>query len=399
MSVAAWATPVSASAVVTTRHRAPNAASVHADASLPNSSSPPTASAESWNPTSKTVHGSEASTAITATARDATPSLRRPASWPPPPTTSIRSDRSAEYGIPVTTAYAAPAATVMITSRRRGTRSMLPTSTTAPHARARWEPDTATRCDSPSVRKSSSAAVPISRRRSPSTIPSTSAPPAPGSACMPSRTDARHASSTPAGPGRHAPVSARHALPVAHAPVLATRRLHTSSAGKGSSTAEKRTARPRSGTSAVSGQLTRTRAPSSGPPRTRTRTEVPNVPGLGSASTTPVQSRAPAWSASVLWRRHAAAARPETSTPASTPDTTRTTSERHPGARHAASAMIAHASATAGTSGGAEGRPVHERHEMASASTHPTHIAAANHATGGTFGRRGPPVIGRSPGP
>jgi len=392
VTVAACATPVSASAVVTGRQRAPNAASVQAEASPPNRSSPPTASADSWNPTSKTVHGSKANTAMTATASDATPSALRPASCANPPTTSIKSDRRAEYGIPVTTAYAAPVTTVMMTSGRRGTRAMLPSSATAPHASARWDPETATRCDSPSVRKSSSATVPIRRRRSPSTMPSTSAPPAPGMPCIPSRTDERHASSSPTGPGRHAPVSARHARPVAHAPVLATRRLQTSSTGRGSSTAENRTVRPRSGTEALWGQLTRTRAPSSGPPRTRTLTVVPNVPALGSASTKPDQTRAPASSESALWRCHAAAARAETSAPVTAPASTRTATARQRGRHHAPQAMATPAPmVTAGTLPGP--RPLHAAHETVSASTHPPHIAAANHATGGTTGRRGPSFI------
>jgi hypothetical protein len=103
-TVVNWATRVSESAAPMRRHHPVSPDVAHAPARSPNRSSPPTASAESCKPRSNTAHGPAASTATTAPASEATPSLRRPANCPIPPTRSIRSDRIAEYGRPVTTA-------------------------------------------------------------------------------------------------------------------------------------------------------------------------------------------------------------------------------------------------------------------------------------------------------
>lgn len=66
-----------------------------------------------------------------------------------PPTASIINERRAEYGIPVTSAYAAPASMVATTSGRLGTCISVPRKATAPHANARCDPETATRCVRP----------------------------------------------------------------------------------------------------------------------------------------------------------------------------------------------------------------------------------------------------------
>jgi|GEM_PF-6727388 len=103
-TVTACATPVSASVAPTGYAYGGKPAVAQRVASEPNMSSPATARADSCSPTSKTDQGSITSTAATATASAASPSPRRPSSCAEPATPSIRSDRSAEYGIPVTTA-------------------------------------------------------------------------------------------------------------------------------------------------------------------------------------------------------------------------------------------------------------------------------------------------------
>lgn len=296
--VASWATRVSASTLPTADAGPRSPCASQLEASPPKTSSAPTASTESWSPMSKTDHGSMATTTTTAAAREAVASPRRLPSVASPPTTSITRERSAEYGIPVVTAYAAPAAITVPTSAVLGSRTARPSAATAPQARARCEPDTATRCVSPRTRKSSSTGVPTSLRRSPSTMPSMRSPPSPDTPCILWSTPSRHANSVPTIPSRQGPVPARHAVPVAHAPPRATPRAHASSAGSVRMMAENRTIRPSSGTSCSAGHPTRTRAPSSGPPVTRTRTTAPNAPSAGSASTTPVHSRAPQSAAS-----------------------------------------------------------------------------------------------------
>lgn len=131
------ATSVSDSACPIRRDQPDRPAVAHAPARSPNTRRPPTASAESCSPRSKTAQGALTSTATTAAASEAIPSPRRPASCPAPPTTSMSSERIAEYGSPVTTAYAAPATTVATTSGRRGTCNIVPMKATAAHAAAR----------------------------------------------------------------------------------------------------------------------------------------------------------------------------------------------------------------------------------------------------------------------
>lgn len=136
-AVASWATSVSAS-MPATAEAGPRRPWVNQfAASPPKTSSAPTASTDSWSPMSKTDHGSSAITTVTAAASEAVASPRRLPSVASPPTTSITRDRSAEYGIPVVTAYAAPAAITVMTSAVLGSRAARPSAATAPQARAR----------------------------------------------------------------------------------------------------------------------------------------------------------------------------------------------------------------------------------------------------------------------
>ncbi len=299
--------------------------------------------------------------------------------------------------MPVTTAYEAPAAVVASTRGRRVIPRARPTRATAPHARARWDPDTATRCDSPSIRNSSSVAVPSRRRRSPSTMPSRRSPPIPGTPCMRSSAPARHASSRPNMPDRHAPTSPRHALPVAHAPPRAVLRAHGSPGGSGFRIAENLTVQPSSGTSWPSGQPTRTRAEGSGAPVSLTRTTVPYEPGVGSASTMPVHSRAPQSTTRAASRCHASPCRPEAHTPPTAPNATRTTTVRNTDTLLAPAASPTAASA-ATTSPAPGDSPPHAAQEARSAARHPTHIPTAIHPACGIDGRSAA-LIRSSPGP
>lgn len=222
---------------------------------------------------------------------------------------------------------------------------------TAAHAAARCDPETATRCVRPRIRKSSSVSVPIRRRLSPRTIPSARSPPAPGTPCIRTSMAARHANSGPSGPVRHAPVSARQAVPVAQTPERATRRAQGSPRGRGLRIAEKRTVRPRSGTASPSGHPMRTWAPSSGPPRTRTRTTAPYSPSMASASTTPVHSRAPQSAATVHSSAQARNCNAERHAPAVAPEHTTSSTASVPARRaprrpnRAVSASTAHTAA------------------------------------------------------
>lgn len=303
--------------------------------------------------------------------------------------------------MPVTTAYAAPAATVATTSGRFGTRSSLHKNATAAHASARCEPDTATRCVSPSTLKSSSASVPVSRRRSPSTMPSARSPPGPSTECIRASASWRHAKSGPVGPGRHPPTSARQALPVAQTPDLAVRRAHGSLHGNGFRIAANRTVRPTSGANVSAGHPTRTRAPSRGPPSILTRTTTPNAPGSGSASTVPAHSRAPHAPAVRTCRCHAAPCSPESKTPAIRPPHSSAATGRRAARLQPTAAAIA-VPDPAGSSARraiATPNPSAIRQLTASPMTQPAAIARANHTTGGRSGRAGGPFTRRSRSP
>jgi|GEM_PF-6011499 len=271
-------------------------------------------------------------------------------------------------------------------------------SATAPHASARCEPDTATRCDSPSTLNSSSARVPIRRRRSPSTMPSSRSPPTPGTSAIRSSIDARSASSAPDTPGRQAPTSARHAEPVPHAPERAVRRAHDSSAGSGFRIAENRTVRPNSGTGESWGHRTRTRAPSRTPPAIRARTVVPKAPGIGSASTIAVHSRAPLSATSEHWRSQASPCRHDTTAPARRPATTSALAGLM-GRLAGRTSQSAAQSASHARTAGSYRPPVQRVQETRSPATQPAQNATLNHAMAGTDGRGGSPLTRPSPGP
>lgn len=248
------------------------------------------------------------------------------------------------------------------------------------------------------MRKSSSVSVPMSLLRSPSTIPSARSAPVPGTECILASIAARHENRAPSGPARHAPVSAFHALPLAHSPARAERRAHASSTGSRLRMAQNRTVRPRSGTVASEGQPTLTTPPSSGPPRKRTRTLGPKSPDTGSASTTPVHCRAPQSATQTCCRSHAHDCSADTEHPANRPAQTTSATEWMAAGRRAR-ARHTTPSATVAADTAATPEPRRSGHTRCSVMTEPQHIATANHAMGGICGRSGCPLTRTSPGP
>lgn len=260
-------------------------------------------------------------------------------------------------------------------------------SATAPQAKARCDPDTATRCVNPKTRKSSSAGVFASLRLSPSTMPSSRSPPAPPTSFIRCSTLERHENSRPLAPGRHDPACAFHAVPVAHTPPRATRRLQASSAGRSSITAENRTVLPSAAEASSLGHHTRTRAPSSGPPTSRTRIPDPWAEGAGSASTYPVHSRAPHSSAILACRCQDQPCTPETARPATKPSIASLGRDRL--WETASPHVTAHNATVTATADHRIFDPQYIRHETSSATTQPAHIASANQQAGGTDGLDG----------
>lgn len=272
------------------------------------------------------------------------------------------------------------------TPGRLGTRNRVARNATAAHAAARCDPETATRCVRPSTRKSSSVSVPISRRRSPITIPSARSPPGPGIECMRSRIPARHSNSIPSGPVRQAPTAVRHGVPLPTMEARAARRPQASSDGNGFSTAENRIVRPSSGTSSSAGQFTRTRAPSRGPPRILTLRSSPYVPGVGSASTVATHSRAPQSPAMRLWRCHRQNWRPDDAAPAASPAQSSKASASRVLVRAIRADKAIPAQARPHSTAAA---PAPMLQASCSASTQPAHMHTANHPTRGIAGRTG----------
>jgi hypothetical protein len=103
-SVAAWAVSVAPAKRPRLPGRGRRAADIHDPARSPNSSNPPTAVTESWSDSSKTLHGSSAIIAMTATASAAMPSGRRPASRATHTTTTMTMARRVDVCAPVTIA-------------------------------------------------------------------------------------------------------------------------------------------------------------------------------------------------------------------------------------------------------------------------------------------------------
>lgn len=145
----------------------------------PNTTRPVTAATESWNPRSKAVAGIRRIIAAAAPARVAEPSDLLPLTPAADTAKAMTHARSADAWTPEKATYA-PVRTAMAIVL--GTRGTCRADNTAPNRAAtttKWLPETATRWVRPVVLKSVSAAVPPSRRRSPRTTPSRSAPPSP----------------------------------------------------------------------------------------------------------------------------------------------------------------------------------------------------------------------------
>jgi len=196
-TVAACAVNVSEIGPPSARSRPGKAATAQASASRANKTRPATAATDSRKPRSNATVGTAASAIPPAAAKPALASERLPMSPAPLATVAMPHARTADGCTPVATTYRPTSATVTPTVHSLGTRIRVSAHTASAATTTRCEPLTATRCVSPVVRKSLSAWVPASRRRSPSTTPAVRSPPDPGTPASVSIPRARHGPTYP----------------------------------------------------------------------------------------------------------------------------------------------------------------------------------------------------------
>lgn len=166
------------------------AAPSHAATIGPNTSSPPTALTESAKPTSNAARGWTISTAAPPQESDARASLRTAAIWLTASALSMAHARTAEIGKPVIAAKTHAVSTTIPWRIRRLRTTLRAAVSISPQTIPRCVPETASACESPSVRKSASTSEPRTLRRSPSPMPASSAP---GSPSMRARSRAHRA--------------------------------------------------------------------------------------------------------------------------------------------------------------------------------------------------------------
>lgn len=178
-SVAAWATIVAASTSPTDEAHRGSTVSSHSDASPAKRASPATAQAESWKPRENAHVGSNSTMPRMTVASAPRESPRRPNAFPDSADTIMNHALTAETCTPLAITYKPAAQTRANADARRPRRARAVSHPTMATNTTRCEPDTATACDKPVVRKSRSACVLARSARSPMTIPSSRAPASP----------------------------------------------------------------------------------------------------------------------------------------------------------------------------------------------------------------------------
>lgn len=176
----------------------------------------------------------------------------------------------------------------------------------------RWVPETASRCESPQMRRSSSATVPVSRVRSPSSIPCSRSPPGPVTGAITRRNRDLSGPAKPCGVRAHGPASSECVLSDPISPRRCERRAHSSAGSMTPIAPCTLMRRAHSGGSAAPSSSMRTLP--AGVSLGFTLTLQPYIPCCGSRTTVPTRSplRLESWARAWWYPFHDAspAARP-----------------------------------------------------------------------------------------